>query len=217
IVVNSPLAVADTDRRRSLTRLNNGRIFRHDGPPTRSSALGSILSVFTFASRSYAPCIMRGSSPRQATALPVKCQTRPPMSPQGETRGEPPFDSAAAQKYVVARCSYSAAFPFVHDEVSLSVNPASPSLVSNGGWPWYRHPRRCRVPYQADFLRGKAVCLVDQVVEAVFQLLRLGRQQSGWLDRVGILISKAASSLPCCAFRQENHQAIGEFSTARLQ
>jgi len=31
-------------------------------------------------------------------------------------------------------------------------------------------------------------------VEAVFQLLRLGRQQSGWLDRVGTLISKAAES-----------------------
>src|SRR5208337_1588302 len=90
MVVNSPRAVEDTDRRRSLTRSNNGRIFRQDGPLTRSSALGSIRSEFTIASRWYTPCITRCSSPRQAPALSVRCQTRPLMSLQGETRGEPP-------------------------------------------------------------------------------------------------------------------------------
>ena len=43
---------------------------------------------------------------------------------------------------------------------------------------------------QPDFLRGQAVGGVDQVVEAVFQLQCLGRQQPCWLDRAGILFLK---------------------------
>jgi hypothetical protein len=33
-----------------------------------------------------------------------------------------PFDRAVAPEYAVARCSDIAAFPFAHDEVSISVN-----------------------------------------------------------------------------------------------
>ena len=66
---------------------------------------------------------------------------------------------------------------------------------SNRGRPAYRHPRRCRVPHQADFLRGQAVGFVDQVVEAVFQLQCLGCQQSSRLDRAGVFVSEA--SKPC--------------------
>ena len=50
------------------------------------------------------------------------------------------------------------------------------------------HPRRCRVPHQADFVRGQAVDLVDHVVQSVFQLHRLCRQQPCRVNRAGIFV-----------------------------
>jgi len=64
--------------------------------------------------------------------------------------------------------------------------------LSNGIRSGYRHPRRCGVPHQADFLRGEAVGRVDQVVEPVFQLQRLARQQAGRLDRAGVFVPETA-------------------------